>query len=300
MKKIIKALSIILCLFLTLGLAACGNKSTDGSTPAEGMAAEELSGVWIDENRNMLQLDVVENTYIYRTWYGRIGSGFLLTPENNGETRQLDFADFIYDFTAEDGGFGLSQNGGGDGESLDGAHFKKSDGEIPTIPLKTLDGMWQNAAGETLVIDTERMQYIACSEKSSSGGTIAQKDDGKGPYLFLNGYAYPRISANGSSFELFFSASDTQTPDGTFSGVFYKDAKADEYTRLDKKEFLEQDGHMWYYDGVQYYALPDGYTVADDGLAYDENGNRFAAGWKSKPYNPADNWGENWADNWDE
>lgn len=84
------------------------------------------------------------------------------------------------------------------------------------------------------------------------------------------------------------------------SGVFYKDAKADEYADIDKKDFVSQDGHMWYFDGVQYYALPEGYTVKDDGFAYDENGNMFAAGKKTAPYNPADDWGEGWAENWEE
>ena len=67
-----------------------------------------------------------------------------------------------------------------------------------------------------------------------------------------------------------------------------------------KKDFVSQDGHMWYFDGVQYYALPEGYTVKDDGFAYDENGNMFAAGKKTAPYNPADDWGEGWAENWEE
>ena len=55
---------------------------------------------------------------------------------------------------------------------------------------------------------------------------------------------------------------------------------------------------MCYFDGVQYYALPDGYTVKEDGLAYDGSGNKFAAGWKAEPYDPAVDWGENWAENW--
>ena len=160
--------------------------------------------------------------------------------------------------------------------------------------------MWQNCEGETLVIDTSRMQYIACSKEAMSSGTVVDKQDGKGVYLFLNGFAYPRLDVGGRSLELFFTAGDTQSPDGSFSGVFYKDGKADEYADIDKKDFVSQDGHMWYFDGVQYYALPEGYTVKDDGFAYDENGNMFAAGKKTAPYNPADDWGEGWAENWEE
>lgn len=299
MKKFIKALSVIICLVFTLGLAACGdNNEENNPESANYTAADELNGVWADESGNMLRLDTAENTYIYRTWYGRTGSGSLITSENDENVRQLDFDDFYYDFISENGGFTLRQNGENDEENLNGMHFDRSDSEIVQIPLETLDGMWQNAAGETLVINTERKAYIACSKSGMSSGTVVEKEDGKGPYLFLNGYAYPRISGNGHSFELFFTPSDTQSPDGSFSGVFYKDAKADEYADIDKKDFVSQNGHMWYFDGVQYYALPDGYAVKEDGFAYDGNGNKFAAGWKAQPYDPTEDWGENWAESW--
>lgn len=174
------------------------------------------------------------------------------------------------------------------------------------MAAKELPGVWTDEAGNILRLDTvestytSRMQYIACSKEAMSSGTVADKQDGKGVYLFLNGFAYPRLDVGGRSLELFFTAGDTQSPDGSFSGVLYKDGKADEYADIDKKDFVSQDGHMWYFDGVQYYALPEGYTVKDDGFAYDENGNMFAAGKKTAPYNPADDWGEGWAENWKE
>lgn len=262
MKKYIRTLSLLLTAVLTISITGCGSSDADGAKDRKGlMAAKELSGVWTDESGNILRLDTVENTYTYRTRYGRIGSG--------------------------------------GGESLDGARFTPG-GEIPDIPLEKLGGMWQNCEGETLVIDTSRMQYIACSKEAMSSGTLVDKQDGKGVYLFLNGFAYPRLDVGGRSLELFFTAGDTQSPDGSFSGVFYKDAKADEYADIDKKDFVSQDGHMWYFDGVQYYALPEGYTVKGDGFDYDENGNMFAAGKKTAPYNPADDWGEGWAENWEE
>lgn len=43
---------------------------------------------------------------------------------------------------------------------------------------------------------------------------------------------------------------------------------------------------MWYFDGVQYYALPEGYTVKNDGFAYDENGNMVCRGKKQRPTIP--------------
>lgn len=300
MKKYIRTLSLLLTAVLTISLTGCGSSDADGGKDRKGlMAAEELSGVWTDESGNILRLDTVENTYTYRTRYGRIGSGVLTAAEDGENAPQLEFGDYLYDFEVSDGGFTLRSQGSGGGESLDGARFTPG-GEIPDIPLEKLGGMWQNCEGETLVIDTSRMQYIACSKEAMSSGTLVDKQDGKGVYLFLNGFAYPRLDVGGRSLELFFTAGDTQSPDGSFSGVFYKDGKADEYADIDKKDFVSQDGHIWYFDGVQYYALPEGYTVKDDGFAYDENGNMFAAGKKTAPYNPADDWGEGWAENWEE
>lgn len=300
MKKYIRTLSLLLTAVLTISLTGCGSSDADGGKDRKGlMAAKELSGVWTDESGNILRLDTVENTYTYRTRYGRIGSGVLTAAEDGENAPQLEFGDFLYNFEVSDGGFTLRSQGSGGGESLDGARFTPG-GEIPDIPLEKLGGMWQNCEGETLVIDTSRMQYIACSKEAMSSGTLVDKQDGKGVYLFLNGFAYPRLDVGGRSLELFFTAGDTQGPDGSFSGVFYKDAKADEYADIDKKDFVSQDGHMWYFDGVQYYALPEGYTGKDDGFAYDENGNMFAAGKKTAPYNPADDWGEGWVENWEE
>lgn len=196
MKKYIRTLSLLLTAVLTISLTGCGSSDADGGKDRKGlMAAKELSGVWTDESGNILRLDTVENTYTYRTRYGRIGCGVLTAAEDGENAPQLEFGDFLYDFEVSDGGFTLRSQG---------------------------------------------------------------------------------------------------------SGVFYKDGKADEYADIDKKDFVSQDGHMWYFDGVQYYALPEGYTVKDDGFAYDENGNMFAAGKKTAPYNPADDWGEGWAENWEE
>ena len=78
--------------------------------------------------------------------------------------------------------------------------------------------------------------------------------------------------------QLFFTPSDTQSPDGSYSGVFSADGKADEYAVIDKKDFVSQDETCDTLDGVRYYALPEGYTVKDDGFAYDSGGNRTPRG----------------------
>ena len=106
------------------------------------------------------------------------------------------------------------------------------------------------------------------------------------------------MSPDGNSFTLFFEASDTNAPDGTYEGVFYRNGDADLYAELDDAEFYASDGHLRYYDGENIFFLPDTYAVAADGLAYDGAGNVFAAGWDMPYYDPADDWGDSWASNW--
>lgn len=270
------------------------------SDPAGALSADDLlaagRSTWQSDDGSQLDLYMEQITYFYRTWYGRIGQGTLSALEDGRAL--LEYADGEYFLLREGDGFTLSSAGGyGDGE-LHGLHFEPSDNAMPEISLGTLDGLWQNALGETLLIRTGSMEYIACTPESLANGTMYDQGDGRGPYLFLNGYAYPRISYDGSSFTLYFIPSDTQSPDGSFSGVFYRDGAAEEYAQLDRAEFVEANGHMWYYDGVQYYAVPDGYTLAEDGRAYDEDGNVYAAGWATEPFDPADSFGDGWADNW--
>lgn len=72
---------------------SCGlrryNNEDNNPESADYAAADELNGVWADESGNMLQLDTAENTYTYCTWYGRIGSGSLITPENDENASSL-------------------------------------------------------------------------------------------------------------------------------------------------------------------------------------------------------------------
>lgn len=107
-----------------------------------------------------------------------------------------------------------------------------------------------------------------------------------------------RREPDGNSFTLFFEASDTNAPDGTYEGVFYRNGDADLYAELDDAEFYASDGRLRYYDGENIFFLPDTYAVAADGLAYDGAGNVYAAGWDMPYYDPADDWGDNWASNW--
>lgn len=306
MKKMKNRIALMLALSLALALTACGgdsggdtNANSDTDTAngdASSMSAEELAGGWVDDNGNMLVIEPDDGSYGYRTYYGRVGRGDY--HEDTGKPMVI-YDGFNYDLLSQDGGLTLRQNGSSDRESLDGAHFGQGESNLYEWQISELDGIWQDALGETLIIDSSRMEYLAYSKDGMTSGTIADEIDGKGMYLFLNGRAYLCPSADRNSFTLFFEASETQSPDGTYEGVFYREADAATYADLSKAEFSENSsGHLTYYDGVNVFYLPDGYTVGDDGLAYDADGNVFGAGWEAEVYDPAQDWGENWAENW--
>lgn len=301
MKTYLKKLTaLLLTLLLALSLAACGGTDDDdddtGLTDFTPMTVEELTGGWVDDDGNQLVIDPDTSTYDYRTWYGRVGFGPFEVVDDRPV---IEYDGFYYDFEADGDGFVLRQNGSSDRAGLDGARFGPGESDVYTHEMTTLDGVWQDALGETLVIDTGRMEYLAYSPDDMTGGTIRDGGDGLGVYLFLNGRGYFAVSPDGNSFTLFFEASDTNAPDGTYEGVFYRDGDADRYADLDNAEFYASDGHLRYYDGENIFFLPDTYAVAADGLAYDGAGNVYAAGWETPYYDPADDWGNNWASNWD-
>lgn len=298
MKTYLKKLTaLLLTLLLALSLAACGTEDADGDlTDLPAMTAAELTGGWVDDDGNQLVIAPDTGTYDYRTWYGRVGFGTFGVIDDRP---LIDYDGFYYDFEPDGDGFILRQNGASDRAGLDGARFGPGESDVYAAELSTLDGIWQDALGETLVIDTGRMQYLAYAPDGMSGGTIRDEGDGLGVYLFLNGRGYFAVSPDGNSFTLFFAPGDTTSPDGTYAGVFYRNGDADLYADLDNAAFYTSSGRLRYYDGENVFFLPDEYTLAADGLAYDSAGNVFAAGWDAPYYDPADDWGDNWADNWD-
>ncbi len=271
-----------------------------GSTvTAEWLRWEDLAEdctTWQGEDGGMLALRADEALYTYRTWYGRTGQGDLWDIGNRQVL--LRYGDGSYLLARSGSGFTLRSLEGSMGE-LDGVSYVPADSDLPEIPLSRLDGMWQNALGETLLIDTARWEYIACSPEGLASGTIYDREDGRGPYLFLNGFAYPRLSQDGSSLALYVTASETQAPDGSYSGVFYRDGDAAAYADLTQAGFSEDGGRLWYYDGAEYFAVPEGYAVGQDGRAYDANGKVYAAGWEFPVYDPSTDWGPDWDQSWD-
>ena len=187
------------------------------------------------------------------------------------------------------------------------------------MDMEFLDGMWSidgtaklyfNSKegfylGETIVINSSLMQYIACSPDYSMSGTINDEGEGMGLYLYDDGTrAYLCPSDDGNSFTLSADRFGRYGDDQHFDGVFYRDADFYTYTDMENAEFYEDEYsafYIWYYDGVNRYLLGNDYTIGDDGLAYHDNdGLIYPAGWiPEEPYDPAVDWGENWMDNWD-
>lgn len=165
--------------------------------------------------------------------------------------------------------------------------------------------MWQNALGETIVIDSSLMQYIACSPDYSMSGTMNDEGEGMGLYLYDNGTrAYLCPGDDGNSFTLSAERFGRYGDDQHFDGVFYRNADFYAYTDMENAEFYEDEYstfYIWYYDGVNRYLLGNDYTIGEDGLAYhDEDGLVYPAGWiPEEPYDPAVDWGANWMDSWD-
>ena len=258
--------------------------------------------MWSIGDTTMLYIDSETGYYAFREEYtSRGGQGTLW--EEDGKP-MMAFNGFRYDFLLRDDGVLLPrQNGDSEDFSIDSYTFSRND-EVDFMVWddSVWDGVWQNALGETIVIDTSRGQYISVSPNSYSGGTAGNNNDGMGYYLYDNGdRAYICAGSDGNSFRLIGGRSSTRySGDGHWDGVFYRDGDIEAYTDLSQAEFTKRDGFIWYFDGVSTYGLKH-YEIGDDGLAYfADDGQIFPAGWiPEQPYDPAENWGENWMDNWD-
>ena len=199
-------LPLVLALLLLLSLTACDDSSSDD--PKSGyetvMDMEFLDGMWSIDGTSRLYFDSEEGFYAYRTGWGLGGRGEFELSEASGRP-MIFFNGFLYNFLLRDDGVLLpNQNGEGSGLTIHRHTFLRDDeAEIVEWDKSNWDGMWQNALGETIVIDSSLMQYIACSPDYSMSGTMNDEGEGMGLYLYDNGTrAYLCPSDDGNSFTL--------------------------------------------------------------------------------------------------
>ena len=297
-----KMLWLAAVLALLLSLTACSGEETPSPAVPEDQRqvtdANELEGKWSSPSGNILYFVADEGCYYYQTFSGRTGQG---RYDTSGDVPMIDFDGFLYDFILRDDGVLLpNQNGSGDAESFDHFTFTRSDARVDIWDIAQLDGVWQNALGYTLAFDTQRMRVIECDiNDTMSSSALYDWADGRGVFMGGAEVLHPCVSLDGNALVLFPDNGEPRDLDSRSTGVFYRNGDAAAYADLDNAACEESDGRIWYYDGVNYFAVPAGYTLNGDGQACDEDGKLFAPVWSQERYDPAAVWGENWlAENW--
>lgn len=313
MKKYLKWAAAVTALLLALCLAACGSTGSndndedqyDEGDPVslwELMSADDFDGdctAWQGDDGSSLLLMLGTNTYVYHTWYGCAGSGYLIRDEKGLLMCSCEPSGGEADcyFVREGNGFTVRRNNGEEGRDwglLNGVHYEPALGEVPDCDISVLDGVWQNALGCTIAFDTDKMRYVKC--EGDVMGSAALYDDNRGAGIYMGGaeLLYPAVSTDGNSLVLF-GEYDAPRYTGVYTvGVFYRDGNMEAYADPENACFEQSDGRLWYYDGVRYFAVPAGYALGEDGQAYDEAGNPFAPEWSEERYDAAAVWGENW------
>ena len=243
-----KQLVLFLALALCLGLTACGDTESDDTQSGYEtvMDMEFLDGMWSIDGTSRLYFDSEEGFYAYRTGWGLGGRGGFELSEASGRP-MIFFNGFLYNFLLRDDGVLLPDRNGESGNDSDYTinrfTFSRDDeAEFLMCDDSNWDGMWQNALGETIVIDSSLMQYIACSPDYSRSGTMNDEGEGMGLYLYDNGTrAYLCPGDDGNSFTLSADRFGRYGDDQHFDGVFYRDVDFYTYTDMENAEFYEDE-----------------------------------------------------------
>ena len=190
MKKWKKYGAFMFAVVMCLSLAACGSSdsiaaSSEETENAEGDSEElvtdaaSLDGMWSINGGTKLYFDSGGGYYIYRSYYGVGGRGEMSESPEDGKP-MMTFNGFMYDFVLRsDGVLMPNQNGDGDGLNIHRNTFKRDDTtKLAEWEANNWDGMWQNAVGETIVIDTANMIYTASSPDYSMDGTLGDEGEG--------------------------------------------------------------------------------------------------------------------------
>ena len=170
MKKWKKYGAFMFAMVMCLSLAACGSSdsiaaSSEEMENAEGDSEElvtdaaSLDGMWSINGGTKLYFDSEGGYYIYRSYYGVGGRGEMSESPEDGKP-MMTFNGFMYDFVLRsDGVLMPNQNGDGDGLNIHRNTFKRDDtAKLAEWEANNWDGMWQNALGETIVINSSLMQ----------------------------------------------------------------------------------------------------------------------------------------------
>lgn len=266
-----KIAAVLAALTLALPLSAC---ETDEPTDETYLNMQYVSGWWRSARGDLLWLDAENGKYSFETFYGRGGEGDDFSSGEDGRALMY-YAGFNYTFTLNATGKIIPhQNGSSayNSESLDGIEFTR-DGTIDVEVWSVDDfaGTWRNILGDEIVIDTDKGEYTAMKDMSFSFGAISDERDGLGAYLYMFCRAYLIPSADGNSFSLLYIPMTSDETPGDITGVFYRDGDTSG-ADLAHASYREDENGVWYSDGVNSYFLGEGWTIAEDGCAYNEGG----------------------------
>ena len=313
MKK--HVLLTLLAALLALCLTACGGSAADTTPDDDGqddevwrswdiLTSADLDADctdWQGDDGSQLRIDHGTGTYTLRTWYGRTGLGDLFEDEGGlGILSQNPEGYDAYCYLVREGsGFTVRHINGGEGTEsgeINMVHYEPAQAEMDGYDIAALDGVWQNALGYTISFDTEKMRFVCCD--GDTLGSWPLYDYGKGAGLFMGGaeLLLPVVSTDGSALVLFGENNTPRQTGARNTGVFYRGGDVEACADPTNASFEEADGRVWYYDGVRYLAVPAGYTLAEDGQAYDEAGSPFAPEWPAPEarFDAAAAWGAGW------
>ena len=309
-----KVITPVLVLLMALCLTACGDSAADNDVDDPNdvevwqswdiLTSADLDADctdWQGDDGSQLRIDHGTGTYLLRTWYGRAGLGDLFEDEGGiGIISQNPEGYDAYCYLVrEGGGFTVRHRNGGEGAvsgEINMVHYEPAQAEIDGYDAAMLDGVWQNALGYTISIDTEKMRFVCCDGDTLGSWPLYDRDMGAGIFMGGAELLLPVVSADGNALVLFGEENTPRQTGTRDTGVFYRGGNVESYADPANACFEEADGRIWYYDGARYFAVPAGYTLAEDGRAYDEGGSPFAPEWPApeERFDPVAAWGAGW------
>ncbi len=185
-------------LALSLTLTGCGGKSDtapetgggQGNNVSNEEAVRALDGTWVNDKGYALYLAGESSNYSLKTPGGRIGDGDFYAS-GAPDSYSISFNESNYDLVPVDDGslkiVPADMPEDEDTEVLEELVFTRDDSADITFDFTALDGSWK-AAGASLVLDIDAMEYKFSSDSTRAEGTINDAWDGRGWYLAWSYY----------------------------------------------------------------------------------------------------------------